>query len=97
MFRALCLSLALAAAVAGCTEMRWRKEGGDEVAAARDLSACRKDSQDRYGSPGAVLSMPVDPRFGPTGPSPADARMQESDAVGRCMRGKGYAPVPVER
>jgi len=36
-----------------------------------------------------------DPRFGaPTGPSQADQMMQESQALGFCMRDKGYALVP---
>ena len=35
-----------------------------------------------------------DPRFGPPpGPSQSDLMMQESQAVGLCMRDKGYALV----
>jgi hypothetical protein len=32
--------------------------------------------------------------FGPTGPSPADARMQEAQVVTGCMREKGYVLAP---
>ncbi len=36
----------------------------------------------------------ADPRFGaPFGPSQADVRMQEGQALGVCMRGKGYVLV----
>jgi hypothetical protein len=32
--------------------------------------------------------------FGPTGPSQADIRMQETQAVTVCMRERGYALAP---
>jgi len=84
-------SIALASCAAG--SMRWQKADADEAAVARDLSDCRKLAQSRYGPPGAVGS-PFDPRFGPTGPSPAESQMQIADAVGRCMRGRGYDLAP---
>ena len=51
-----------------------------------------------YGGAGAIAPPPsLDPRLGPVGPSPADRAMQEGQAVGNCMRGKGYTLVPVEK
>jgi len=89
--------LFFAIALAGCAEVRWSRPGGDDAELARDLSACRKEAQDRYGTAGAPLASPqLDPRFGPTGPTPAEARMQQAEGVGKCMRGKGYDLVPVK-
>jgi hypothetical protein len=42
----------------------------------------------------AVPRSEISPVFGPTGPSPADARMQEAQVVTGCMREKGYVLVP---
>jgi uncharacterized protein YceK len=91
----LILTLALVLGIGGCSTMRWHKAGGDDAALARDLAACRKEAQDRFGGAGA-LALPgsTDPRFGPMGPSPADQRMQESQAHGTCMRQRGYTLVP---
>jgi len=64
---------------------------------AKDMAQCRRQAQAMYG--GLAASLPpaqVDPRFGPTGPSQADRVMQESQAVGSCMRGKGYKLISVE-
>lgn len=77
--------------------MRWHKPGGDDAALAQDLAACRKQSPDMFGGAGS-LGPPTapDPRFGPMGPSQADLRMQDSLALGKCMRGKGYGLVEVK-
>jgi hypothetical protein len=51
-----------------------------------------------YGPPGATMpTSPIDSRFGPTGPSPADRTMQEAQAVNGCMRGKGYVLKAAEK
>ena len=74
--------------------MRWHKAGGDDAALTADLAACRKLAQDRFGASGPPGMTGVDPRFGaPFGPSQADVRMQEGQAEGACMRGKGYVLV----
>ena len=75
--------------------MHWHKPDGDDAALAHDLEACRKEAQQRYGGASA-LAQPIsnDPRFGPLGPSQADQRMQESQALGTCMRQRGYGLVP---
>jgi hypothetical protein len=91
---------ALPALLAGCAGggVRWQKPGAVEADVARDLSACRKETAARYGAPGASgLYSPTDPRFGPLTPSPAEAQMQQAEAVGRCMRGKGYDLVRTEQ
>ena len=86
--------LLFAFALASCAELRWHKPGGDEAALAQDLAACREQAQQKFGAAGS-LGPPIatDPRFGPMGPSQAELRMQESQAVGTCMRGKGYGLV----
>ena len=88
------LAIALALALGACSAVRWQKPGSDDAALARDLAACRKQAQDKLGGTGS-LALPTasDPRFGPMGPSQADARMQEAQALGACMRGKGYVLV----
>ncbi|MEK6244915.1 MAG: hypothetical protein AABM33_10490 [Pseudomonadota bacterium] len=88
-------ALVLALGLCACAEMRWQKAGGDDAALAQDLAACRKQAQQKFGGAGG-LGPPTatDPRFGaPFGPSQADLRMQESQALGMCMRSKGYALV----
>ncbi len=75
--------------------MHWHKPDGGDASLSNDLEACRKEAQARYGAATALGMMnPNDPRFGPTGPSQADLRTQESQATGTCMRGKGYVLVP---
>ena len=92
-------ALAAAALLAACAgDVRWTKPDADEEAMAKDMAQCRQEAQAAYG--GAAASLPptqIDPRFGPTGPSQADRVMQESQAVGNCMRGKGYTLVTVEK
>jgi hypothetical protein len=94
----LCFSL-LAAILAACSgDVRWTKPDTDETVMANDMAFCRKQAQTMYGSAGtAVPQAQIDPRFGPTGPSQADRVMQESQAVGSCMRGKGYTLVTVDK
>ena len=79
-------------ALGACGDVRWAKDGGDEAAASADLAACSRVAQAKVGNFGAPG--PGDPRFGITGPSQADLRMQEAQAVGQCMRGKGYGLTP---
>lgn len=88
------LTLALALGLCACTPVRWHKADGDDAKLAQDLAACRKLTQDRSGAVGAPGMSNVDPRFGaPFGPSQADVRMQQGEAEGACMRGKGYVLV----
>ena len=92
----LLLTLALALGLCACAGVRWHKPDGDDAALAQDLSVCRKQAQDRFGGAGSAGPLAAsDPRFGPSA-SQADLRMQEGQALGMCMRGKGYALVPVE-
>lgn len=87
-------AIALALALSACGAVRWQKPGGDDAALARDLAACRTLTQDKVGAIGGLGMPNADPRFGaPFGPSQADARMQEAQALGACMRGKGYVLV----
>jgi hypothetical protein len=87
-------TLALALGLCGCTGVRWHNSGGDDAALAQDLADCRKQVQQKFGGAGSLgPPIAIDPRFGPMGPSQADLRMQESQALGMCMRGKGYALV----
>jgi uncharacterized protein YceK len=90
------LTVVLALGLSGCADMRWHNSGGNDSALEKDLAACRRDAQAKFGSSAAALGLPGsnDPRFGPMGPSQADVRMQESQAEGACMRGKGYVLVP---
>ena len=87
----LLLTLALALGLCACAELRWHQSGGDDAALAPDLAACRKQVQDKSGGAGRLGPAMTDPRFGPMGPSQADLQMQESQAVGMCMRDKGYS------
>ena len=81
----------LALGLAACTGVHWQKAGGGDAALAQDLAACRKQAQDRFGSASSFgIPASTDPRFGATGPSQADLRMQESQSAGLCMQGKGY-------
>ena len=89
-------AFALAAALSACAGVHWQKPGADDAQLAKDLAACRKESQGRFGPAIAMgQSAGYDPRFGPPpGPSQADLVMQESQAVGLCMRQRGYVLVP---
>jgi len=82
-------------ALAACTQVHWHKKDGDNSALAQDLAACRRLGLERSAAMGT--SMPrseISPVFGPTGPSPADARMQEAQVVTACMRHRRYVLAP---
>ncbi len=85
--------------LAACSEVRWRKPGTDDMSLTNDLAACRasahSSTQRMYGPPQPTSGHPW--LGATTEPSPADRQMREQEAVGRCMREKGYALVPVER
>ena len=88
--------LLFAVVLAACAEFRWYKAGTDDVALAQDLSACSKLASERSSRMGSMAPQTsIDPRLGPMGgPSPAELRLQESQAINVCMREKGYALVP---
>ena len=89
------LAAAALLALASCTQVHWHKKDGDNSALAQDLAACRRLGLERSAAMGT--SMPrseINPVFGPTGPSPADARMQETQVVTACMRQRGYVLAP---
>jgi hypothetical protein len=91
--------LVLAVLLSACaTDVRWAKANADEAEMAKDMADCRKQAQAAYGGAAALAPQPqIDPRFGPTGPTPADRAMQESQAVGNCMRGRGYSLITVDK
>ena len=95
-FFAFALASGLTLALSACAGVHWHKPGADEAELTKDFVACRKESQGRFGPATSMgQSAGYDPRFGPPpGPSQADLVMQESQAVGVCMRGKGYVLVP---
>ena len=87
-------------ALAACTEVHWRKPGGDGTALAHDLTNCRALAQQRAARAGNIGLPPAagDPRFGaPSGPTQVEQRLQEQQAVDACMREKGYTLVPVDK
>lgn len=96
--RVLAIAAAATLALAACAELQWQKPGATGAAPSfdpADLSACRKLAQDRTQRMWGIAPQPtMDPRFGPGGPSQADLRLQESQAVNACMREKGYQLVP---
>jgi hypothetical protein len=92
------LAFVLALGLCGCGGLHWHKPDGSDASVSRDLEVCRNEAQTRFRSASALaMPSPGDPRFGPTGPSQADLRMQESQATGTCMRAKGYVLVPDEK
>ena len=89
------LAAAALLALASCTQVHWQKKDGDNSALSQDLAACRRLGLERSAAMGtSVPRSEISPVFGPTGPSPADARMQETQVMTGCMRDKGYALVP---
>ena len=96
-------TLLLAAGLSGCGSVDWVKPGADEATVTQDLHACQREAQVTlsrlYGPPMPAQSLGVDPRFGIESPrpSPADRMLQEQQAVGRCMRERGYTLVSVPR
>jgi len=92
--------LLMTIALAACSDVHWQKPGGDESQLAQDLGACNKLAQEKVDRMWGAAPAPrsdMSPVFGPTGPSPADRRLQQSQAVTVCMRDKGYALVPVAK
>ena len=89
-------AFALALGLGACGGVHWQKKDGDDTALAKDLAACRTQEQNRVGSAGNLgPTTALDPRIGsPTGPSQADQMMQESQALGFCMRDRDYVLVP---
>ena len=89
-------AIALSLGLSGCGSVHWYKPGADEATLSKDLGECRRQAQSRLGvsrSLGPPTS--VDPRFGgSSGPSQSDLMMQESQALGFCMRDKGYVLEP---
>ena len=82
-------------ALASCAQVHWQKKDGDNSALAQDLAACRRLGLERSAAMGtSVPRSEISPVFGPTGPSPADARMQEAQVVTACMRQRGYVLAP---
>ena len=89
------LAAAALAALAACAEVHWQKKDGDNSSLANDLAACRRAGLERSMAMGtAIPRTEISPVFGPTGPSPADARMQEAQVVNACMRQRGYVLAP---
>jgi hypothetical protein len=92
--------IVLAALLAGCGDVRWAKPDGETSTPAHDQANCRaavsEQVQRQYGPQTPVASGNTDPRYGadPGRPSQADRMLLVSQAVDRCMRGRGYALVP---
>ena len=81
--------------------MRWTRPEGDNGSATNDLANCRvaaHSSTERMYGP-MLPPVTTSGQFGnpPVGPTPADRQMREQEAVGRCMREKGYSLVPVDK
>jgi hypothetical protein len=86
--------------LAACGELRWHKPGGDASDLAHDLTNCRALAHEKAARAGNIGLPPAasDPRFGaPSGPTQAEQRLQEQQAVDTCMRDKGYALVPADK
>jgi hypothetical protein len=89
------LAAAALLALASCAPVHWQKKDGDNSALAQDLADCRRLGLERSAAMGtSIPRSEISPVFGPMGPSPADARMQETQAVTGCMRQRGYVLVP---
>ena len=89
------LAFGLTSALPACAGVHWHKPGADEAELTKDLAACHGSARGRFGPAAMGQSAGHDPRFGPPpGPSQADLAMQESQAVGQCMRQRGYVLVP---
>jgi hypothetical protein len=92
-------ALSLALILAACGEVRWVRQGSDNLSVNNDLAACRATAHSAasrmYGPPQISTGHPF---LGTTSDvSPADRQMREQEGVNRCMREKGYTLVPVER
>ena len=93
--------LGVAAALSGCADLSWEKQGTDQSTASRDLDECRQEVESnayRQGVPSTVTTPNV--IIGPGGsaavtfqtpaatPYPDPAMME--DFTRACMRKKGY-------
>ena len=78
--------------------MRWQKAEGDEASLNHDQGTCRQLAREKAARMGNLgLPSSTDPRFGSTGPSQVDQRLQQRQAEDVCMRAKGYAMLPAEK
>jgi hypothetical protein len=83
--------------------VHWSKPDSDDAMLSSDLTACRAEahsaSQRMYGPPQMSSMSGPSPLGGRSAsdPSLADRQMREEEGVNSCMRGKGYALVPVAR
>ena len=86
-------AISLALALVACGAVRWTKPGSDDATLANDLAACRVAAHDAimrmYGPPQPAFSS-AQTAGAPVEPSLADRQMREQQAVGKCMREKGY-------
>ena len=89
-------ALPLALVLAGCGDVRWHKPDSDDASLANDLATCRATARDSiqrmYGPPQPDVSS-AQLAGAPVQPSLADRQMREQQAVGKCMREKGYTLV----
>ena len=89
-------ALSLALILASCGDVRWHKPDTDDAALAGDLAACRGAAsaamQRMYGPPQPDVSS-AQLAGAPIQPTLADRQMREQQAVGKCMREKGYTLV----
>ncbi len=100
-------TLLLAAFVAGCAELRWRKDGADAAALERDLGACQQLARlraFREASPfgrasGLVIGANARGISIATYPDPVETErfLLEYDLTRACMRERGYDLVPVRK
>jgi hypothetical protein len=89
-------ALPLVLVLAACGDVRWHKPDSDDAALANDLAACRGAAheaiQRMYGPPHPQMGN-ANIGGAPVEPSLADRQMREQQAVGKCMRDKGYTLV----
>jgi len=103
------LSAAALAAIfaAGCSQLRWHKDGADPAVLERDLTECQDNARLRarheaplFGqAPPAPVGMDVRGRVvtGNAGRYDTDRALMENDFTRACMRDKGYELAPVEK
>jgi hypothetical protein len=106
-FRNAVAAALFAAALAGCAELRWHKEGGDPAALDRDLGECRLQARAQARreigafAPDTPRVVGVDalgrPLVGASNRLDTERQLLEHDLVGICMRGKGYQLEPAEK
>ncbi|MBI3043712.1 MAG: hypothetical protein HYY78_12905 [Betaproteobacteria bacterium] len=100
-------AIAVALHAAGCAELRWHKDGLVDAVLAKELAECQQVARLRayreawpFGLfPPYLIGM--DRRGYPIAGYPDQREVErfllEHDLVRGCMRGKGYALVPVEK